>query len=521
MKKKLGLLAIVIGASFLSLFGAGAFTGIRVQSAASQPERDVGETLTVPFNFGTTGVQTLLSYSGNVTVTVAGVGQASGTSLSDAFYIYTDSSGQPITPWHPPEFYNWSLWINNGPADDSIETVPSYDPTHIYTFTLATTGSPITFAVGDANSGDNTGAYTVTLTQPSPSGFQAHLPLLLHKPEASLRVPVLVLAYYPPDPQNPTYLDPVETGWENQLISHMQNATQGMVAAGQALINEATRYHGYKDPGAPQYLHYYTFEKIEYFTPMPRGYPLAGIAYRPHYNQILSDIQICDYVDSHNVKEVWIYGYHAAVIVPDESKMSSKYGDVSNAYPKDEDIPAEFRLPLCTNSYVMYNFTYQPGGAAAIGNTIHNRMHQIENVIFFAEDVGYPANNTNVIGSTFWDDFSVYGDRASLPGYRASCGNTHSPPNTTDGYDYDLTEYGENNCETWHPDDSQSTYVNANCDQWGCTDTGFYKWFMQNLPGYENGIVYAGKQMRNWWEAMYDFNQFIDAGRSLYLDPVP
>lgn len=329
--------------------------------------------------------------------------------------------------------------------------------------------------------------------------------------------PVLILAYYPPDPTNPTYLDPVETGWSNILITDMQTATQGMIEAGQALINDATRYHGYKDPSAPQYLEYYTYEKMEYFYPMPRGYPLGGTQYRPHYNQILSSINICDYVDNHNVKEVWIYGYHASVIVPDESKMSSKYGDVSNAYPKDEYIPEEYRLPQCTNSYVMYNFTYQPGGAQAIGNNIHNRMHQIENVIFFAEDLGYPPNNSNVIGSLFWDDFSVYGNRASLPDYQSSCGNTHSPPNTTEEYDYDSTEYRDNNCETWHPDDSLTTYVTANCTQWGCTDVGFYKWFMQNLPGYNNGIVYNGKQMRNWWEAMYDFNGFIDGGRSLFV----
>ena len=335
-------------------------------------------------------------------------------------------------------------------------------------------------------------------------------------PSLPIQVPVLVLAYFPPHPDNPAFLDADETGWTDMPIAHMQAATQGMIEAGQNLINEATRYHGYKDPAAPQYLEYYTYDKIEYFQAMPRGYPLGGIERRPHYRQILNNIDICTYVDVHGVKEVWIYGYHASIIVPDESKMSSKYGDVSNAWPKDEYIPAEYRLPRCSNSYVMYNFTYQPGGATAIDNNIHNRLHQIENAIFFAENVGYPPSNDNVIGSLFWDDFSVYGARASLPGYRASCGNTHSPPNTTEGYKYDAPEYQENNCETWHPDDSKTTYVISNCSQWGCTETGFYKWFMQNLPGYENGIVYNGRTMRNWWEAMYDFNAFIDAARSLY-----
>ena len=333
-----------------------------------------------------------------------------------------------------------------------------------------------------------------------------------------IQVPVLTLTYYPPDPANPAYLDPVETGWTNMPITTMQIATAEMITAGQALINEATRYHGYTDSAAPMYLEYSTYESLEYFRAMPRGHHLGGTEYRPNYGQILRDIDICDYVDVHLVKEVWIYGYHSTLIVPDESKMSSKYGDISNAFPKDEYVLAAFRLPRCENSYVLYNFTYQPGGAEAIGNTIHNRLHQIENVIFFAEDRGYPPNDLNVVGSIFWDDFSVYGNRAMLSGYRASCGNTHSPPNTTKGYDYDSPEYRLNNCETWHPDDAQTTYVTNNCTQWGCTDLGFYTWFMQNLPGYDNDIVFNGKVMRNWWEAMVNFNAFIEQVHSLWLD---
>lgn len=343
--------------------------------------------------------------------------------------------------------------------------------------------------------------------------------LAVSAPGLPVQVPVLVLAYYPPDPAAPAYLDPIETGWTNVLIADMQSATQAMVEAGQALINDASRYHGYKDLAAPQYLAYFTDQKLEYFEPMPRGYKLDLTAYRPNYHKILSEVDICSYVDLHGVKEIWIYGYHSTVIAPDESKMSSRYGDVSNAYPKEESLPEEFRLPRCMNSYVLYNFTYQPGGALAIGNTIHNRLHQIENVLFFAENQGYPANETNVAGSLFWDDISVYGNRASLPGYQASCGNTHSPPNTLAAYDYTSLAYQENNCETWHPDDNQTTYVLANCTQWGCSDTGFYKWFMQNLPGYNNGLSKDGLGLRNWWEAMVDFNRFIDGLRSLYDIP--
>jgi hypothetical protein len=297
----------------------------------------------------------------------------------------------------------------------------------------------------------------------------------------------------------------------------MRNATLEMADAGVALNSDATCYHGYADPSAPMSLQFEIIDHLEFFEPMPRGLELNPGEFRPNYNSILSDVNICDYVDNLGVKEVWLYGYHSNFIVPDESKMASRYGDVSNALPKDENISPELRLPTCNNSYVMYNFTYQPGGDDAIGNTIHNRLHQIENVVFFAEDMSYPVNDTRAVGSLFWDDFSVYGNRAALPGYAASCGNTHAPPNVIDAdYIYNSLNYRLNNCETWHPDDSLTTYVLENCTQWGCTDVGFYRWFMQSIPGKDNGIVYEGKQMRNWWLAVYDFNRFIDRARSLY-----
>jgi hypothetical protein len=330
------------------------------------------------------------------------------------------------------------------------------------------------------------------------------------QPTLPLKVPVLALAFYPTDKNNPDFLDPVETGWVNIRIADMKKATKGMIDSGLAFINDSTRYHGYKNPNSPQYLDYFLLEMIEYSNPIPRGFPLNESEFRPNYHQILSDIDICDYVENRGVKEVWIYAYHTNTIVPDESKMSSKYGDISNALPKDEFLPQEFRLPRCNSFYVMYNFTYQPGGANAIGNTIHNRLHQIENVVFFSENLGYPVSEQNVVGSLFWNDFSVLWDRASLTGYRASCGNTHSPPNTTEGYDYDSRNYAENNCETWNPDDTLTSYVRANCEQWGCTDLGFYKWFMQNLPGYENGMNYQAKPLLNWWDAMVNFEHYIE-----------
>lgn len=348
-----------------------------------------------------------------------------------------------------------------------------------------------------------------------------------------ITLPVLVLQYFPPDPNNPTLLDGVETGWGanatigGRTLAWWEARTDEMVTAMLPYASEASRYHGYKNPTAPAFFNFVVADTKKYYLPIPRGASLGTNRYRPHYGQILTNLDICNYVDSLGVKEVWMYGYHSSVIEPDESRMSSRHGDVSNSFPKEEAIPSQFRMPICNNSYVLYNYTYQPGGATAIANAVHNRLHQVENIIPFADGVGkWPPiredqSNTNIPGSIFWGDFSEYiQDYTVRSSYNSSCGNAHYTPNWTDlanhGYRYNLTAPRQFNCETWHPDDNQTTYISAGCERWGCTDMGFYKWWMQNIPGFNNGIIHNGQAMKNWWEAMYDFNAFIENGRSLY-----
>ena len=117
------------------------------------------ESLTVPFT--STGTPTANSYSGRVTISVSGVGQAGSTKYSDAFYYYIDASGTPMAPVHPS---CWVLYINNQPIDDFI-SVPPYDPNHSYTFQINVPTGQITFNVCDPNHSDNTGQYYISVTQ--------------------------------------------------------------------------------------------------------------------------------------------------------------------------------------------------------------------------------------------------------------------------------------------------------------------------------------------------------------------
>ena len=373
------------------------------------------------------------------------------------------------------------------------------------------------------------------------AGNEAPTSSICQVPKLPLEMPVLALEYFPPDPTNSTLLDGNETGWgsdatiNGRTISFWEQKTDEMIDLNLKTVSESTKFHGYKDPTAQQFLDYSVIERKKFYQPILKGFSL-GVNdnkienFRPNYSQILKNINVCDYVDNKGVKEIWMYGYHNGKggIVPDESRMSSKYGDISNSIPKENQIPEEFRMPICNKSYTLYNFTYQPGGKDAAGNNIHNRLHQFENIIPFTENKWPPIREdqpgSNIKSSIFWGDFSEYTqDYTKRDNYISSCGNSHNPPNWANleqSYFYSDIAKRQFDCEDWNPDPSKTKYITAGCERWSCTDIGFHKWWMQNLPGYSNGIVYNGQPMRNWWEAMYDFNAFIDRGKSLFGDSI-
>jgi hypothetical protein len=120
--------------------------------------------VTALFINGPDAVQTQYSYSGTVVVTIRGTGQAASTKYSDAFYVYTDLSGNPSTPWHGTTYPNWTLCIN-GQVSDHFVPLLAYNPSHTYTFSMKAPGGQINFGVCDGNPTDNTGSYTITITQ--------------------------------------------------------------------------------------------------------------------------------------------------------------------------------------------------------------------------------------------------------------------------------------------------------------------------------------------------------------------
>ncbi|MBI4130784.1 hypothetical protein HY468_05685 [Candidatus Roizmanbacteria bacterium] len=310
--------------------------------------------------------------------------------------------------------------------------------------------------------------------------------------QSTKNIPVLELRYFPLVNGR---LDPNKTGM-NLTYNEIKSKVDRMRDEASVVLREGSRYHGYKTPTAVPSLDYTVVETKEFLVPVPRSnnqIPWNPGWYRPDYYQILSDLNICDYVENRGIKQVWMWGYHWGDIEPAESNMAGPYGDISNS----EKIPD---MPVCSKTYVLYNYNY----ARETPEAVHDHMHQFEVVLGYMDYTLFWANFVRPYGS---------------PTQVNACGWTHIAPNTTVSGDYYSSTSLQTDCEDWRPDRT-GTVQTANCTLWGCTEIGFYQWWMQNHPGKNNGLTYQGKLLRNWWDATYDIDEFLRIGRSLVVpDP--
>ena len=328
-------------------------------------------------------------------------------------------------------------------------------------------------------------------------------------PPPAISIPVLVLKYFPEQNGN---LDLEITGINDSLVSIRTKVNQLTGDIVNSLITGST-YHGYKDPTATSSLQYSVLENKEFLKQKPvsiNAIPWNPSVFRPDYNLMLTDdVSICNYVDNLGVKEVWVWGYHFGNIEPVESNMAmgttsqgqwnhGTYGDVSNSEQIDD-------LPTCAQSYTLYNYNYGRGLAEAL----ENHGHHIESIFKFVDE-------------TLWNKFQFpHGETAPTVN---SCGWTHTGPNSTEQYESGWTSEAivKSNCEDWHPDGSGEV-KDVSCHTWygaTCVANGgveFKEWWMQNIPGKTNGLLYLGNQMRDWWEFIGDFDDALSKGKSLTL----
>jgi len=317
-------------------------------------------------------------------------------------------------------------------------------------------------------------------------------------PTLPMKIPVLVIKYFPVKRDR---IDLAITGDWGAPLEETRQKTDKQTKALIHALQEGSRYHGYKDAEARPSLVYEVVDEIEFLEPMPTiprpGHRVPFTDYR----KIMERVDIKKWVEERGIKEVWIWGYHGGVLVLWESNMASPYGDISNSNRDPND------LPVLESTYTVYHYNYQRG----VSEATENHMHQIEAVLNFVDgrDRTQPDKWADLL---FWGKF-VGSDRSHkivLP----RCGWAHYPPNGERDYDWANKRYVETDIEDWKPDGTGKKQ-RMNCDRWGGDSLRWFVYWMQNLPGADNGLSYNGKPLTNWWIFIGDFDHAMQRKMTL------
>jgi hypothetical protein len=126
---------------------------------------------------------------------------------------------------------------------------------------------------------------------------------------------------------------------------------------------------------------------------------------------------------------------------------------------------------------------------------------------------GWAENRTN----HNWDRFGLV--KAQSPNYSYSgCGSGHYPPNALGDYDYgNSTNVAATSCDVFYDYPNVSAFgnttKNVTCTEWGCTEYGYFGWWMKHFPRYK-GIGTDGKA-NDWWYYLLDLDNVFRSGQAV------
>lgn len=284
---------------------------------------------------------------------------------------------------------------------------------------------------------------------------------------------VLVVNYFPT--QDKKSLDASITGMGGSLEDVRKRCAQYSKEVVEAL-EEGSRFRAYKNKDAKPSLKYEIVDTIEFLEALPKSAKKYKEGFLPDYNAIMRRIDVKTWVEKKGVREIWIWAYHTKDSELWESNMSSPHGDISNSDRDPND------LPILDRTYTVYHYNY----AREVSMAVHDHLHQIE---FLMRD----------LGGELWRIFE------GKPG-AWRCGNCHFPPNGRHDYDWYNKESVESDIEDWKPE-GYGEKKQINSDTWGNSDMKWYIYWMQSIPGRDNGLTYKGKKLTNWWIFVGDYDR--------------
>lgn len=298
--------------------------------------------------------------------------------------------------------------------------------------------------------------------------------------KAPWTIPVLVINYFPLT-KDKKKIDIAVTSNVGAPLEEVEAKCKKMTREVVKALEEGSRFRPYSNAKAKPSLKYEVVDTITYYEAVPHHPKKKEYT---DYNKVMARVKIKDWVEKKGVREVWIWGYHSKQIAPVESNMASVHGNVSNSH-RDP-----FDLPVLRHTYTVYHYNYERDANMAV----HNHLHQIEAVMRHH-------------GGELWKTFE------GKPG-AWRCGNCHFPVNGKKDYDYANKAYVETDIEDWKPE-GFGKKQKMNCERWGCDDLKWYVYWMQAIPGADNGLTYKGRKLSNWWEFIGDYDQAVMRQRKL------
>ena len=303
----------------------------------------------------------------------------------------------------------------------------------------------------------------------------------LFAPTATIRV--FVVSYFP---VNGDQIDLRVTKDVGGSYSDLKDKTERLTKEASALLEEGSRFRGYKNKNANPALRYEVVGSVEFKEAIPVHPKIGDNPPMPDYNAIMNRIRAKKLVEQEGVQEIWLWGYHG----PNglwESNMSSPTGDVSNSDRDEKD------LPVYKKTYTVYHYNYGRG----VGEMLENHMHQLEHLLNYADGRDFtPPEKWNEL--LFWGKFVGSDASHKIVTNPARCGWTHYAPNSENDYDWANPRYVETDIEDWKPDGIGKTQ-RMNADRWNRDPVKWRVYWLQAIPGLDNGLQYKGKRLRNWW----------------------
>ncbi|GAB4369197.1 MAG: hypothetical protein Kow0042_10770 [Calditrichia bacterium] len=307
--------------------------------------------------------------------------------------------------------------------------------------------------------------------------------------EYPLEIPVVVVKYFPVKGDN---IDIEVTGDWGKSLEFTRHKTDSLTRRLVEVLQESSRYHAYKNPRAEPSLKYTILETFEFLEPLPTKKRFFRKTPLTDYQAIMERIDGRKWVEENGVKEIWLWGYHGGKVHLWESNMAGPFGDVSNSNRDPND------LPIYRYTYTFYHYNYQRG----LSEAVEDHMHQIEAVLNYV-DGRDTTEKDEWDRLLFWGRF--VGSDKSHKIIRPGCGWAHYPPNGENDYDWANKNFVLTDIEDWKPDGS-GTKKKMNCERWNCYSLYWFIFWMQSLPGKDNGLNYNGKPLTNWWIFIGDWD---------------